>query len=204
MKVINSFTQGDPEWFEYRRGKISGTMLGDIYSKRGGRKIGFYEVIAQRLGIEPDEEDRMERGLRLEEEAISIFEKDMHKKTEVVGICVSDFSKDIINSPDRLIKNKDKYTEAVEVKCLSSARHLQAYIEKEIPSEFESQKLQYFICNSDLQTLFFVFYDPRISSIPYFVLKVYRKDIEEQIELFKNYELEALKEIDRLTEQLAF
>ena len=39
-------------WAEARRGKITGTRLKDIIVKRGtGKKIGFYELIAERLGI---------------------------------------------------------------------------------------------------------------------------------------------------------
>ena len=82
MKIINDFEQGSEEWAEYRKGKISGTLLGDIYSKRGGRKLGFYDIIAGRLGLDPDDENRMDRGLRLEDEATEKFEEETGLKTE--------------------------------------------------------------------------------------------------------------------------
>ena len=69
MKIID-VEQGTQEWLDYRKGKISGTMISALYSKRGNRKIGFYELIAERLAIDPDDENRMDRGLRLEDEAI--------------------------------------------------------------------------------------------------------------------------------------
>ena len=72
--------QSSNEWIEFRKGKISGTRLGDIYAKRGGRKIGFYETIAERLSNERDDEDRMARGLRLEDDAIAKFEQVTGKK----------------------------------------------------------------------------------------------------------------------------
>lgn len=203
MRIVE-VEQGTDEWFEYRKGKISGTILGDIYSKRGGRKIGFYEIIASKLGLDPDDENRMDRGLRLEDEAAELFEQNTGLKTEKAGICVSSFSEEIINSPDRLVKENGKYTKAVEIKCISPARHLQAVIEDKIPAEFESQKIQYFVCNDDLETLFFVFYDPRIPAIPYHVIEVHREEVAETVEFFKKWEVDTLKEIDEIVERLAF
>lgn len=203
MQVIDVEQRSD-EWLELRKGKIAGTTLGEIYSKRGGRKLGFYQVIAERLSLDPDEENRMERGIRLEEEAQATFEKKTFKKVTRVGLCVSDISPDIINSPDGLIKNRGKWTEAIEIKCLSPARHLQAVVEDKIPEEFESQKIQYFVVNDELKTLYFVFYDPRVLAIPYHVIEVHRKDIEEKIEFFKTFQLERLAEIDKIVEELSF
>lgn len=203
MKIVD-IEQGSQDWVDFRRGKISGTMLGDLYSKRGGRKIGFYEIIAQRLAIEPDEENRMDRGLRLEEAAVELFEKQFNKKIYRAGVCVSDDNENIINSPDGIIGEEDKYTEAIEIKCLSSARHLQAVIENKVPSEFEAQKVQYFIVNPKLQTLYFIFYDPRILSVPFHVIEVTRKELGDLPEIYKNYQIEQLKEIDEIVERLAF
>ena len=205
MKIVD-VEQNTDEWLELRKGKIGGTDLGAMYSKRGGRKIGFYEVIAQRLGIERDHEDRMERGHRLEQEAIDKFTEITGKTVDRVGICVADFNDDIINSPDGLIKGRGKnlYTEAIEVKCLSPARHLQAVIEDKVPDEFESQKLQYFIVNEDLQTLYFVFYDPSIPSVPIHTIEVLRADNLEKIEQFKQFQIEQLAEMDEIVERLAF
>ena len=204
MKIINDFEQGSEEWAEYRKGKISGTILGDIYSKRGGRKLGFYDIIAGRLGLDPDDENRMDRGLRLEDEATEKFEEETGLKTEKVGICVSEIDDAIINSPDRLIKVGGKYKEALEIKCISPARHLQAVIEQKIPAEFESQLIQYFIVNDDLEKLHFVFFDPRVTAIPYYRIEVTRDEVKDKIEFFRQYQIDTLKEINELIEKLAF
>jgi hypothetical protein len=46
-------------------------------SKRGtGKKIGFYALIAEKLGVYDDSEAPMERGARLEKEALERFEKE--------------------------------------------------------------------------------------------------------------------------------
>lgn len=203
MKRLD-ISQGSQEWHDFRAGKISGTILGDIYSKRGGRKIGFYEIIASKLGLEPDDENRMDRGLRLEDEAIAEFEKQTKLKVEQDGVCVSDFSDQVINSPDGLIKANGKYVGAVEIKCISPARHLQAIIEDKIPAEFESQVVQYFLVNDELETLYFIFYDPRVPVKPYFVKEVHREEIKEKIEFFRQWEIDTLKEIEDIIEKLAW
>ena len=203
MKIID-VEQGTQEWLDYRKGKISGTMISALYSKRGNRKIGFYELIAERLAIDPDDENRMDRGLRLEDEAIEKFTEKTGKKVERVGICAHDKYPSIINSPDGLIKDGKFYTEAVEVKCLSSPRHLQALVENKVPDEYEAQKLQYFIVNPKLNTLYFVFYDDRVRSNPLHIIEIHRKDLNDLPEKFLQFQLEQLKEVNKIIEELAF
>ncbi len=203
MQVIN-VVQGEQEWFDYRKGKISGTMLSDLYSKRGNRKLGFYELIAEKLAIEPDDENRMDRGLRLENEAIEVFTKQTGKRVEQVGICVHDKYPEIINSPDGLIKHKGKYTEAVEIKCLSPARHIQAVVENKVPDEYEAQKLQYFIVNPDLERLYFIFYDPRIASVPYHTVEVTREELGDLPDKYLQFQIEQIEEVNTIIEKIAF
>lgn len=205
MKIVD-VEQGTDEWLEYRKGKISGTLLGALYSKKGNRKIGFYEMLAERLSLDPDEENRMARGLRLEEEAIARFERDYNKIVERVGICVHDDHPDIINSPDGIILNdkEKKYLEAVEVKCLSPARHLQCVVENVVPPEFEAQMLQYFIVNPDLEILYFVFYDPRVTSKDMHVIPVTRDELDDRPASYLQFQLDQLDEINKLVKEIAF
>lgn len=174
----------------------------------GPKKVGFYETLAEMLGIDPDEEDRMGRGLRLEDDAASNWEADSGKHPVKVGICVSDVDPRIIQSPDRLVEIPgvplDKTTEALEIKCLSPARHLQAVVENRIPDEFESQKIQYFIVNPHLQVLHFVFYDPRIKSAPYFTIDVTREELGDKPDKYLRFQLQQLQELDEIAARLAF
>lgn len=203
VKIVD-VEQGSEEWLQLRRGKISGTRLGDIYAARGGRKIGFYETIAERLNGDRDNENRMDRGLRLEEEAAKMFEKKTKLKVVSAGICVSDENPNIINSPDGLIKKGKVYPGAIEIKCLSPARHWQVVIENEIPKEFESQKLQYFIVNEDLKDLFFIFFDPDNMHVPMHIIKTTRIENEEKIEMFKQFQIEQLKLMEDIVAEYGF
>lgn len=202
MKILH-LTPNSEEWLEARKGKITGSKLGDIVVKRGsGKKIGFYELIADRLAVDHDGENMMDRGHRLELEGIEKFESVTGKSmVKDVGICVSDFNENIAVSPDGL---SEDHTEAVEVKCLSSPRHLQAVIENKVPAEYEMQILQYFIVIEALQSLYMVFYDPRIVSLPYHAIHVTRDALEVDIEKYKAYQIETLREVDEIVERLAF
>ena len=244
MKKVE-FEKNSEEWQQFRKGKITGSKLRDIYQTdtplkkdvldeldrqeirhtkswtiptlmellphqsilllqlRVAKKVGYYELMAERLAVEHenDEESPMERGHSLEREAIDSFTD--HTGYEVNTDCVvwiSDESEFIAVSPDGEI---DEYS-AVEVKCLSSAKHLQAYFEKAIPSEYEAQVAQYFVVNEKLQQLHFVFYDPRIPAKPLHVIVVDRSEITKEIEQYKQYQKEVLADIEKQIIELTF
>lgn len=201
MKVLN-LQQNSEEWFDARKGKITGSSLKDIVVKRGnGKKIGFYKLIAERIAVDADGEDVMARGHRLEQEAIAEFERVHNVKTKEVGMWVSDDNDNIAVSPDAVVVGKPW---AVEVKCLNSAGHLQAVIENKVPNEYVEQVVQYFIVNEKLQKVFMVFYDPRIIAKPLHILEVNREDYEDDITFLKEYELKTLEEVEYWVEKLTF
>jgi putative phage-type endonuclease len=200
MKTLN-FEDRDA-WLAARRGKITGSRLKDIVVKRGtGKKIGFYELIAERLGVAADDENAMDRGTRLEPEAVERFIKETGKKVDTsLVIWTRDDNESIAVSPDGFIGKK----EAVEAKCLSSARHIEAFLTKKVPDEYEMQSIQYFIVNDKLTTLYMIFYDPRILMKDYFVLEVKRADIQDQITEYLAYETNIINEVNEIVNQLTF
>lgn len=204
MQIIK-VEQNTPEWLQARKGKITGSKLKDIVVKRGtGKKLGFYELVADRLSVDAEYENPMERGHSLEVEARCKFEEMIGKVVfDESVMLISDKNPNIAVSPDGLIKDKSgKFTEALEIKCLSGARHLQAYFEQEIPDEYEAQVCQYFIVNEDLQKLYFVFYDPRIEALPMFYIEVTREEKESDIKFYEEYQIRELKEVDALVDKL--
>jgi len=162
----------------------------------------FYEILAQRLSIGvPDDESAMARGVRMEPEARAEYEKRTKKKVEEVGFIESDDNKDLGASPDGYIKKK-VLDHAIEIKCLSGANHLRAYMEKVIPRNYYPQGIQQFIVNEKLKTLDFVFYDPRIPALPYHVITMKRKDVAHDIEHYKKEAEVFLKEVSETLETL--
>lgn len=205
MKKQNNFIiqkfQDKEEWLNARAGKITGSKLKDLIVKRGtGEKKGFYQLIADRVAIAPDGENPMDRGTRLEEEAIERFVKETGKdvNTDLVIFSRKD-NPNIAFSPDA-------YGEefVVEAKCLSSASHIEAYITQKVPSEYVEQTIQPFIVNDSLQTLYMVFYDPRIPAKDFFFLTIKREDYETEIVEYLKYQQEKLKLVDDWVLKLTF
>ena len=201
MKVLN-IEQGSDEWFEFRKGKISGSKLNSIVVKRGtSEKQGFYELLVERLTIDTEEEDPRDRGHRLEEIVLNKVSEIQGKKINTnAGVWVSDFSDNVIVSPDGA---SEDYTEAYEVKCLASWKHLQAILEDKFPSEYDFQVLQYFIVNEKLEKLYFCMYDDRL--VEQFQLKIFeitREELAEDISTYKLYELDKIKKIEQILERI--
>lgn len=191
----------EESWLEARRGRMTGTMVAIVFSKRDKKYLkGFYEIIAERIALPPTRENVMDRGLRLEDEAMARLSKEIGKKINTDRIlCYREDNENIANSPDGLIGK----TEAVEVKCLNSASHIEAYLTKKIPSIYDGQVLQYFIVNDKLKKLYFVFYDPRMPK-EFFYLTVSRKDVQAEVEEYLALEHKLLAEIDEIEKQFTF
>lgn len=201
MKIVH-LEQNSPEWIEYRRGKITGSKLKDLIVKRGTkRKIGFYQLVADKLGIvEDSSEDHRQRGHDLEAEAVAKFEEQTKFTTEQNGMWLSDESDDIAISPDRVVSK----TEALEVKCPQAARHIQTVIENTVPDEYMDQLMQYFIVNKKLTCVYYVSYNSNVVQRPYHCIKVERAPYEDQIEFIREYELQIIKEVNDIVEQWTF
>lgn len=202
MKTTTYATKED--WFAGRLGKITGSRLKDIVVKRGtGKKKGYYELIAERISLPSDGENPMDRGTRLESEAIEKFiAMTGHNVCTDLVIWSRDDNESIAISPDGFIGE----TMAVEAKCLSSASQVEAYLTNKIPDEYEMQMLQYFIVNDKLQTLYFCFYDPRIivEKVAFFFLTVRREDVEDDINTYLAYQRDTLLEIEQIVTNLSF
>lgn len=198
---VQKFEDRD-EWLDARRGKITGSRLKDIVAKRGyGRKLAFYELIAERVGLPGDDEDPMDRGTRLEPEAVERFISQTGKKVDTSLIIWSrDDNEGIAVSPDGVIGK----TAALECKCLSSAKHIEAFVTQSIPDEYQMQITQYFIVNDALKTLYMAFYDPRIPIKDFFYLTITRKQMEVEIDTYLEYQRQTLSEVDDIVTQLTF
>lgn len=190
--------QGSSEWLSIREGAITGTKLGKYFAKDrkanfgfdlGKPNLTFYETLAERItvGSADDSEDvgslssSRERGHELEPLAIDEAEVRLGKKFIRGGVW--QFSPTHLCSPDGYTED---LTEAIEIKCLSSARHIKAILENEAPSEYFAQFMNYFN-NDKLQKLYVALYDPRFID-PRYQMKIFtfeREDWAEEIKVAK-------------------
>ena len=109
------------------------------------REDAKYEIIAERLtvGVEMDYENPMDRGTRLEPEAIKAFEFETGKSVEITGFCQNDENDHIAYSPDGIISDE----EDVEIKCMGGKNHVKMWLKNEVPSDYRWQNVQAFIVN---------------------------------------------------------
>lgn len=223
MKIIKVSQENDREsWLDFRRGKITGTKYKGLKPlSRGADRTpqGFWELLAEKVSIQPDGENVMDRGLRLQSEAIELTAK-MCKLNIVTdaGMWVSDVSDDIAVSPDAY-EDCDSPSYAIEAKCLNTANHLKYVISDirakktnnysafaQIPSDNKEQIIQYFVVNDDLLTLYFTLYDDRISSDFYkyahHIIKIDRCEVEGDIQLAKEIQMKVLLDIEDTIEEM--
>ena len=203
IKLID-VEQKSEAWHEARLGRVTGTGLKKILGTPKVREGYFYEILAERLSTEANqEESAMDRGIRLESEAIEVYKTSQKAQISLIGFVERKDDKWLGYSPDALINaDKGSYTKDIEVKCLSSANHLKAYLTNQIPEEYISQGLMGFVVNDDLEERDFVFYDPRISVKPFFVITMKRKDYEKEIAEAKEKAEDFIKEINNAIEKI--
>jgi hypothetical protein len=208
--MITQRYNSEQEWLDARRGKVTGTRLKDLIVKRGtGYKAGFYEMIAERVALPPNGENVMDRGHRLETDALARFAEETGKEVDgSLVMWLRDDNENIAISPDGVIGK----TEAVECKCLSSARHIEAWLNKydlektdfeAVPSDYKEQVIQYFVVNDELETLYFVFFDPRMPR-DFFYLTIRRDDVQERVAEALELERFMLQEAERIEQLLTF
>lgn len=199
MKIIQKETK--EEWLDERRGRITGTSAGSLLSKRDKKPLkGFYALLAERIAIPATDENVMDRGLRLESDAIDRFSQETGKKVqhmENVLFCREDES-NIAYSPDGIVEGENA---DVEVKCRNSEAHIEVILTGEVPSEYESQIIQGFVVNDDLKTRYMVFYDPRCPRDLFF-LTINRSDYAEKIAVALTEQREILKQLAELENKI--
>lgn len=174
--------QGTPQWHQKRKTAITGTMLKGLMGTAYARQEAMYEAIANRLtvGVDDGYENPMERGTRLEPNAIAMFEFETKKSVEAIGFCESDDNEAIAQSPDGYIRDTDD-TEAVEVKCMGGKNHIKMWLTNEVPKDYYWQVIQYFVVNDKLQKLYFVGYNPDIPTHPLHTIEIQRSELEGDI-----------------------
>lgn len=197
--------QNTPEWEQLRKTKITGTVLKSLMGTPKARQEAIYEVIANRLsvGVDSDEEyeNPMQRGTRLEPDAVSAFELEKNMQVERTGFCEDDSNPFIANSPDGYIIGTDD-TEALEIKAMGGKNHIKMWLTDEIPEEYKWQVVQYFVVNEKLQKLYFAGYNPDIPIHPLHIIEVKREDIALDIENARKSQEAFLLEVDAILQTI--
>lgn len=196
--MIVKHYETEEEWLDDRKCSITGSKLHDVE----GHKMGFYQLIADRLSLDDGSIDGRERGKDMEGEALDYLEQEtgIAFKRDLV-MWISDSSPFIRYSPDGY---NDDETVAAEAKNLGSARHIELIIKDKLPAVYFKQIIQAFVVNEKLERLFFISYDSRVTARPAFIKEFTRDELEGDIERYIEVEQAVLAEVDEWVERLAF
>jgi len=224
MKIIKLSQQTDREaWLDARRTMITGSKAKKVKPlTRGADRTpaGFWELLAENMAIAKDGEPEMDRGQRLEKEAIALTAKKLKLNiNDDAGLWVSDDNENIGVSPDGA-EDVDEPTYAVEAKCLDSKNHLMAIVMdyrakktdeynpfeslKFGTNDFRDQALQYFIVDEVLETLYFTLYDDRMAldNLVHYVITIKRSDVAGMIVERYDEQKSILNDIKMLIKEL--
>lgn len=207
MRIIE-IEQGTDEWKQLREGKLTGTKIGKVFAKSRDEAemfdtskplLGFYELLAERLTDADDLTSGIERGHELEAEALELASKELG--IDFVHGNVWELDENHIESPDGYTED---LTEAIEIKCLSSARHIMAIRTNQYPTEYMAEYVNYFIVNDKLKRLFVYLYDSRFiePKLRSAVWVIERDDVQFRIERMKEIKKEILKQLDRAVKEM--
>ncbi len=205
MKKYDNIIQGTEEWFEKKKGVISGTRLKAIMGTPKAKQDVIYEIIAERLMVGNEDfmeyENPMERGTRLEPEAIKIFEFETNLKVDTTGFVEHDDHQFIGYSPDGLIANTDD-SEDIEIKCPLGKNYVKMWLTNKVPEEYFWQIVQAFVTNPKLMKRYFVGYHPRIPRHSIHIIEVNRADLMKDIDIAYKSEIDVLKMVDEKLSEL--
>jgi len=213
--ILYNIEQRTPEWEQARSGKITGTKTKGLMGKTRSEWINL--LTAEQLSVWSMDETDMQRGNRLEPEALAHFTEKTGIEVTKMGMVARADNPLIASSPDGMIYDKNAmsldnkvgaFKGGLEIKCLSGKRHVQAIIDKLdyiegklssqweiIPTDYQPQSLQYFVTNDDMDTLYFAFYSEEIGEATMVVAVVQRSEILAEIERARAIEESAIVEV---------
>lgn len=188
--------QRSEEWFAQRRGKVTASRIGDILSTlRNGnwaasRKNYAAQLVTERLtGKDPEPfiNEHIQWGIDQEAPAREAYTKATGNAVEEVGFVDHPTIGLAGASPDGLIGEEG----LVEIKCPTTATHIERLLGAEIPEAYRLQMLWQMACTGR-RWCDFVSFDPRLpEDMQVFIQRFERDDkevkhVENEIEIFLN------------------
>lgn len=156
---IEHVKQGTPEWWQLKKGRVSGTRLGQLISGRKNRMI--YDLLSETLDefLIPDdfETEAMKFGTENEPIAREKYRKMVGMEFEEIGLMVSDFTDLHVASPDGITAD---HKDVLEIKCtMEGGIHIQRFFEGP-ESSYMPQIINYFAISDEVRRVHWVSYCP--------------------------------------------
>lgn len=176
----SSLVQGSPEWIQSRIGSVGASRVQEVIARTktgyGASRANYMaELICERLTGEAAERFMsapMQWGIDHEPDARAAYEFFRDASVTVVGKISHPTILHSHASPDGLVGDDG----LVEIKCPSSATHLDTLLSQTVPAKYVTQMLWQMAC-TERQWCDFVSYDPRLpESMSLFVKRVERDE----------------------------
>ena len=186
-------TQGSPEWFAARLGKVTASRVADVIAKTrtgwGASRANYMAaLIAERLTGTPAESytnAAMQHGLDTEPQARVAYELVRDVTVLPVGFVPHPTIEMSGASPDGLIEPDG----IIEIKCPNTATHIETLLGSEIPDKYIVQ-MQFQMACTGAEWCDFVSFDPRMPArLSLYVKRIMRdhKRIAELEALVKDF-----------------
>jgi hypothetical protein len=197
--------QRSPEWYEIRRGKVTGTRMKSIILPKSEPLKIMDEIIAEDVsGMSDDEDgfinDDMQRGIDLEPVACAAYADIMGCEIQEVGFIQSERWPNLGMSPDGLVGEVGQ----VQVKCPKTKTHVKYLRENVLPKEYFAQILSCFLVDDKLFWVDFISYDPRFAVRPLFIYRINRSDLQKELIEASAKVDKFFRELDALKTQIIF
>lgn len=161
MKLHNNILQGTPEWFELRlEYPLTASNAQAIGNQGKGLETLCIEKMSEKYSNTPKEQytnEHLERGVKLEEEARTIYQMETGNKVTQVGFVTNSKVSNVGGaSPDGLV-NEDGL---IEIKCFANTKHFKMILDGlEIESKYMWQ-MQMQMLFTQIEWVDFVAYNP--------------------------------------------
>jgi len=211
MIVYDKIEQNTPEWFEIRRGKITGSVIKNLISpkelnisKSKTAKSALLKIVASKY-TESGADDAfttgyMIRGIEGEGRARALYQSNILDTVTEVGFIESD-CQSYGMSPDGIVGDEG----FIEIKCLNQDKHLSSIFDNAqsilIDEGFKLQILLGFVVNPKFKWCDLILYNEDFREINHKIL-VYRIERnDKEVEIVKN-NLNILSEMVKLLSEM--
>lgn len=131
--MIHTVTQGTPEWFQLRKGKMTASHAQEIGNCGKGLETYCYTIIAEKFSsnVETYSNEHTERGKELEGQARSLYELETGSTVQEIGFF--ELNEYVGASPDGIVGEG-----LIEIKCHNDVKHTRLICggEQEIESSY--------------------------------------------------------------------
>lgn len=190
---MSELIQGSPEWLAARAGSLGASQVADAIAKTktgwgASRANVMATLITERLTGKPAEtytNSAMQWGTQTEPDARAAYEFMRDVDVQLVGIVKHPTIIGTHASPDGLVGD----TGLIEIKCPSSATHLETLLSEIIPGKYITQ-MQWQLAVTGRTWVDYISFDPRLpASMQLFVKRVERDnkmiaDLDAQVREF--------------------